>query len=93
MINPDHNAITPVSPEVFEAMRAYFCEGWGNPSSAYKFGSTRKSVIETAHAQVAIASLLAVNLGDDADSIGALWGQFAGAAYAWDENRLRALPV
>jgi hypothetical protein len=93
MINPDHNAITPVSPEVFEVMRAYFCEEWGNPSSAYKFGYTRKGVIETAHAQVAIASLLAVNLGHDADSIGALWGQFAEAACAWDENRLRAPPV
>jgi cysteine desulfurase len=39
MIYLDHNATTPVLPEVFEAMRPYFCEEWGNPSSAYKFGS------------------------------------------------------
>ena len=49
----DHNATTPVLPEVFEAMQPYFCEEWGNPSSAYKFGSKLKGVIETARAQVA----------------------------------------
>jgi len=49
----DHNATTPVPPEVFEAMRPYFTEQWGNPSSSYKFGSKLKTVIETARAQVA----------------------------------------
>src|SRR5947209_1510506 len=49
----DHNATTPVLPEVFEAMRPYFCEEWGNPSSSYKFGAKLKTVIETARAQVA----------------------------------------
>jgi len=34
-------------------MRPYFCEEWGNPSSAYKFGSKLKGVIETARGQVA----------------------------------------
>ncbi|HQL80540.1 MAG TPA: aminotransferase class V-fold PLP-dependent enzyme, partial [Verrucomicrobiota bacterium] len=38
---------------VLEAMRPYFCEEWGNPSSAYRFGSKLKGVIETARAQVA----------------------------------------
>jgi cysteine sulfinate desulfinase/cysteine desulfurase-like protein len=49
----DHNATTPVSPEVFEGMRPYFCEEWGNPSSSYRFGSKLKSVIETAREQMA----------------------------------------
>jgi len=49
----DHNATTPVLPEVFEAMRPYFCEEWGNPSSTYKFGSKLKAVMETARGQVA----------------------------------------
>ena len=49
----DHTATTPVLPEVFEAMRPYFCEEWGNPSSTYKFGSKLKGVIEVARAQVA----------------------------------------
>jgi hypothetical protein len=38
MIYLDHNATTPVLPEVFEAMRPYFCEAWRNPSSTYKLG-------------------------------------------------------
>jgi cysteine desulfurase len=49
----DHNATTPVLPEVFEAMRPYFTEQWGNPSSSYKFGAKLKTVIETARGQVA----------------------------------------
>ena len=53
MIYLDHNATTAVLPEVFEAMRPYVCEEWGNPSSTYKFGSKLKAVMETARGQVA----------------------------------------
>jgi cysteine desulfurase len=53
MIYLDHNATTPVLPEVLEAMMPFFTEEWGNPSSVYKFGSKLKTVIETARAQVA----------------------------------------
>ena len=53
MIYLDHNATTPVLPEVFEAMRPYFCEEWGNPSSSYRFGSKLKAVLERAREQVA----------------------------------------
>ena len=49
----DHNATTPVLPEVLEAMMPYLTTEWGNPSSAYKFGAKLKSVIETAREQVA----------------------------------------
>jgi len=49
----DHNATTPVAPEVREAMLPYFGEDWGNPSSSYRFGSRLKAVIEQARAQVA----------------------------------------
>ena len=48
MVCLDHNATTPVLPEVFEAMRPYFCEEWGNPTNACKFGSKLKGVIGTA---------------------------------------------
>jgi cysteine desulfurase len=53
MIYLDHNATTPVLPEVLEAMMQYLTTEWGNPSSAYKFGAKVKSVIETAREQVA----------------------------------------
>ncbi|MGH8547450.1 MAG: aminotransferase class V-fold PLP-dependent enzyme [Methylococcales bacterium] len=44
MIYLDHNATTPVLPEVLEAMMPYFTTEWGNPSSSYKFGSKLKAV-------------------------------------------------
>ncbi len=53
MIYLDHNATTPILPEVFEAMRPFFCEDWGNPSSSYRFGSKLKTAIEVAREQVA----------------------------------------
>jgi cysteine desulfurase len=40
MIYLGHNATIRVLPEVFEAMRPFFCTDWGNPSNAYKFGSS-----------------------------------------------------
>ncbi|MCW5554052.1 MAG: aminotransferase class V-fold PLP-dependent enzyme, partial [Verrucomicrobiae bacterium] len=49
----DHNATTPIAPEVLEAMMPYLTTEWGNPSSSYKFGAKLKGVIETARAQVA----------------------------------------
>jgi len=53
MIYLDHNATTPVLPEVREAMLPYLGEEWGNPSSSYRFGSHLKSKIEDAREQVA----------------------------------------
>jgi cysteine desulfurase len=53
MIYLDHNATTPIAPEVLEAMMPYLTAEWGNPSSTYKFGAKLKGVIETARAQVA----------------------------------------
>lgn len=35
----DHNATTPIAPEVFDAMMPYLATERGNPSSSYKFGS------------------------------------------------------
>jgi cysteine desulfurase len=55
MICLDHNATTPVPPgdSSFFILPSAFPAEWGNPSSACKFGSKLKGVIETARAQVA----------------------------------------
>lgn len=49
----DHNATTPIAPEVLEAMMPYLTSEWGNPSSSYKFGAKLKGVVETAREQAA----------------------------------------
>lgn len=54
MIYFDHNATTPVLPEVIAAMLPYLAENWGNPSSSYRFGSGLKTEIETARSQIAV---------------------------------------
>lgn len=53
MIYLDHNATTPVLPEVRDAMLPYLSEEWGNPSSNYRFGSHLKSKIQEAREHVA----------------------------------------
>jgi len=49
----DNNATTRVAPEVFEEITPFFTEAWGNPSSAYRFGSQIRAKIEKSRAQVA----------------------------------------
>lgn len=49
----DHNATTPVLPEVFEAMRPWLTSEWGNPSSAHPYGRRAKAAVARARAQVA----------------------------------------
>jgi cysteine desulfurase len=49
----DNNATTPVLPEVFEAMRAHFCEEFGNASSIHHHGQQTRAAVETARESVA----------------------------------------
>lgn len=49
----DHNATTPVHPEVLEAMLPYFKEKFGNPSSIHGFGREAKVALEEARERVA----------------------------------------
>ncbi len=49
----DHNATTPVLPEVVDAMEPYFREEWGNPSSIHWAGRGAKSALSEARDQVA----------------------------------------
>jgi cysteine desulfurase len=49
----DHNASTPVHPEVLQAMLPYFSERFGNPSSVHGFGREAREGLETAREQIA----------------------------------------
>ncbi len=49
----DNNATTRIAPEVLEAMLPIFTEYWGNPSSAYHFGSRVAKCVDEARMQVA----------------------------------------
>jgi cysteine desulfurase len=49
----DNNATTPLLPEVFEAMRPYFCEKFGNASSIHQQGQQARAAVERAREQVA----------------------------------------
>jgi cysteine desulfurase len=49
----DHNATTPVRPEVLEAMLPYYRERFGNPSSIHWAGRQVKGAVEEAREQVA----------------------------------------
>ncbi len=49
----DHNATTPLAPEVLEAMLPCFRETYGNASSIHYFGQQAKQLLEQARRQVA----------------------------------------
>lgn len=49
----DNNATTMVAPEVFEAMRPFFTERYGNPSSMHSFGGAVAREVGRAREQVA----------------------------------------
>ena len=49
----DNNATTPLAPEVFEVMRPYLLENYGNASSIHWFGQRAKAGVEKAREQVA----------------------------------------
>lgn len=51
----DHAATTYVKPEVFDAMKPYFCEHFGNASSIYSIGRDSKKAVEEAREKVAKA--------------------------------------
>jgi cysteine desulfurase len=59
----DHNATTPLRPEVVDAMIPYLRTHFGNPSSAHVYGARARAAMEQARAQV--ASLL----GCDPDEV------------------------
>lgn len=79
----DNGATTRVTEAVFEAMKPYFCEVYGNPSSAHGFGYEAKHAVDHARAQVAQAinaepgEIYFTGCGTESDN----WA-LRGAAYA-----------
>jgi cysteine desulfurase len=49
----DHNATTPLLPEVLDAMLPYLRDHFGNPSSSHVYGQRTREAIERARVQVA----------------------------------------
>lgn len=49
----DNAATTPLDPEVFEAMKPYLMEDFGNPSSTHAHGRKVRAAIESARKKVA----------------------------------------
>ena len=71
----DNNATTPVLPEVFEAMRPYFVEHFGNASSIHHHGQETRAAVERARESVAAllgcrpAEVVFTSGGTEADNL------------------------
>jgi cysteine desulfurase len=53
MIYLDHNATTPLHPDVFQAMEPYLRERFGNASSSYRIGREAKTALENSRKKIA----------------------------------------
>jgi len=49
----DHTATTPLDPRVFEAMKPYFIEKFGNASSVHQFGQEARAALDESRATIA----------------------------------------
>jgi cysteine desulfurase len=72
----DNNATTPVLPEVFDAMRPFYLEQFGNASSIHHYGQHARAAVEKARASVAVllnarpAEIVFTSGGTEADNLG-----------------------
>ncbi len=72
----DNNATTPVLPEVFEMMRPFYLEQFGNASSIHHYGQHARAAVERARASVAAllnarpAEIVFTSGGTEADNQG-----------------------
>lgn len=80
----DHNATTPVSPEVLEAMLPLMTEVYGNASSIHHFGQAARQKLDAARTQVAEAlgaepqEIVFTSGGTEADNLAILGGSAGG---------------
>src|SRR5690349_10823118 len=75
MIYMDHNATTPVHPEVLEAFLPFYRDGFGNPSSIHRAGRRVREAVEAAREKVAHflncepVEVVFVSCGTEADNM------------------------
>ncbi len=90
MIYLDHNATTPIRPEVAEAMRPCFDDLYANPSSLHREGQRARAAIERARGLVAALvnassdEVVFTSGGTEADHLGLI-----GAAWAHESHGRR----
>jgi cysteine desulfurase len=53
-VNFDYSSGMPVDPEVFDAMKPYFVERYGNPSSLHYLGAEARKALEDARQKVSV---------------------------------------
>src|SRR3954447_110711 len=81
----DSNATTPILPEVFEAMRPYYFEEFGNASSIHHHGQHTRAAVERARQSVAKllgargAEIVFTSGGTESDNL-AIFGLAGGRA-------------
>ena len=81
----DANATTPLLPEVFEAMRPFFLEHYGNASSIHQQGQFARAAVDHAREQIAhllhcrTSEIVFTSGGTESDNL-ALFGTLENAA-------------
>ena len=82
----DHAATTPVRAEVRDAMRPYFDDVFGNPSSSHRFGRAARAGLEQARREIAEAvgceptQVVFTSGGTEADNLAIIGAAFAASA-------------
>jgi cysteine desulfurase len=94
----DHAATTPVDSGVLEAMRPYFAQDYGNPSSIHAYGQSAEKAVEQARREVAEVLNCApeevtfTSCGTEADNL-ALRGAALAARQIRGARHLVTIPV
>ena len=84
----DNAATTPVDPRVFEAMRPYWLDEWGNPSSVYAVGRRARRALDNARDRIAQVlncranEIIFTGCGSESDNLA-----IKGSAIALNEQR------
>ncbi len=71
----DYAATTPVDSRVLEAMRPYFADSFGNPSSVHRYGQVAEAAVDSARETIASVlgcrpdEILFTSCGSEADNL------------------------